>query len=311
MRGGWRRPTPVRPGDLVVVCAPSGAVDLGFLEKGVAALRGLGFRVRLSDGVGDRRRFMAGSVERRVADLHAAFADPEVRGVFCARGGAGAGWLLPHLDAKLLAASDKAFVGYSDLTYIHLFLNGLGLSTFYGPMVAPDFGAGRVEAASFLRAVGGVGEPYSTPEDDIVPLRPGVAEGRLLGGCLTILAAACGTPWPLRPDPAGTVLFFEDVDEPPYRIDRMILQLRSAGCLDGVVGIVFGDMKGCAASSRASFSLEDVVLDALHGLDIPVALGLSSGHSAGPSVTLPLGERCRLTCGDGAARFEILEGDVE
>jgi muramoyltetrapeptide carboxypeptidase len=119
-----------------------------------------------------------------------------------------------------------------------------------------------------------------------------------------------GTRWAFRSDPDGTMLFLEDVDERPYRIDRMLFQLRAAGALEGVRGIVFGDMKGCAPSFNDAYSLEDVLLEALHGLDIPIALGLSSGHTANPLVTLPLGVRARLTCGHDAARFEILEAAV-
>jgi muramoyltetrapeptide carboxypeptidase len=294
---------------VVGVCAPGGAVDAARLEKGTAALRQLGFEVRTSPGILDRARFSAGTVERRVAELHGLFEDDAVAGIVCARGGAGAGWVVPRLDAALLRAHPKVFVGYSDVTLLHLYLNRLGLVTFHGPMAAWELANGSYHRESFLWAVMGQGAPYASEPDELASLRPGEAAGVLRGGCLSLLAAAAGTPWALQAGGEPTLLFVEDVDERPYRIDRLLMQLRQSGALDGVSGIVFGDMKGCSPALDADYSLEDVILDALGGLDIPVALGLSSGHTTHPFVTLPFGVRARLTCGD-EARFELLEAAV-
>jgi muramoyltetrapeptide carboxypeptidase len=275
----------------------------------MAALEALGFRLRASEGLLRRTRFTAGSVERRLAELHGLFADDEVAGIVSARGGAGAGRLLAGLDEALLRAHPKVFIGYSDVTYIHLYLDRLGLASFHGPMVAPDCPEGGFDAPSFRQAVMGEGL-YVSEAEDLLPLRAGEAEGRLRGGCLSILAAACGTPWQLPPDEdEGTILFLEDVNEAPYKIDRMLLQLREAGALAGVRGIVFGDMKGCVPRLDSDYSLEDVIREALEGLDVPLAVGLSSGHTSSPGLTLPLGVRARLSCG-GAARFEVLEPAV-
>lgn len=294
---------------MVGVCAPGGAVDAARLEKGMAALRELGFEARASPGILDRARFSAGTVERRLAELHGLFADDGVAGIVCARGGAGAGWLLPRLDAALLRAHPKVFVGYSDATLLHLYLNRQGLVTFHGPMAAWELANGSYHRSSFLSAVTGQGAPYASEPDDLASLRPGEAMGVLRGGCLSLLATAAGTPWALQTGGEPTLLFLEDVDEKPYRIDRLLMQLRQTGALEGVAGIVFGDMKGCSPALDADYSLEDVILEALAGLDVPVALGLSSGHTTHPFVTLPLGVRARLTCGD-EARFEILEPAV-
>jgi muramoyltetrapeptide carboxypeptidase len=294
---------------VVGICAPGGAVDAARLDKGVAALRELGFEVRASEGLRERSRFAAGDVERRLAELQGLFEDDAVAGIMCARGGAGAGWLLPRLDADLLRAHPKVFVGYSDITLLHLYLNRLGLVTFHGPMAAWELANGTYDRASFLGAVTGEGPLYASEADDLVSLRPGTAEGVLRGGCLSLLAAAAGTPWALRAGGEPTLLFLEDVDEKPYRIDRLLMQLRLSGALDGVAGIVFGDMKGCAPGLDADYSLEDVILDALGGLPVPIALGLSSGHTSHPFVTLPFGVRARLVSGDDA-RFEVLEAAV-
>lgn len=268
----------------------------------------MGFEVRLSESLFDRHRFTAGMRERRLADLQALFLDDAVAGIICARGGAGSAWLLPRLDAARLKDHPKVFVGYSDITFLHLYLHRLGLVTFHGPMAARELADGGFDAESF-RAVMSDATPYASTADDLVVLRPGRAEGILRGGCLSILAAAAGTPWAFRPDPEGTILFLEDIDERPYRIDRLLYQLRAGGQLEGVRGIVFGDMKGCASSFTDPYSLEDVLLEALAGLDVPIALGLSSGHTVSPCVTLPLGVRARLVCGD-QARFEVLEAAV-
>ena len=294
---------------MVGVCAPGGAVDAARLEKGLAALREMGFEVRASPGLLDRARFSAGTVDRRVSELHALFADDGVAGIVCARGGAGTGWLLPRLDAALLRAHPKVFVGYSDVTLLHLYLNREGLVTFHGPMAAWELANGTYHKASFLWAVTGQGMPYVSEPDELSSLRPGQATGVLRGGCLSLLAAAAGTPWALQAGDQPTLLFLEDVDERPYRIDRLLMQLRQSGALDGVAGIVFGDMKGCSPALDADYSLEDVILEALAGLEVPIALGLSSGHTPHPFVTLPLGVRARLICGDDA-RFELLEAAV-
>ncbi len=305
----WTRPKPILPGATIGVCAPSGAVDGARLERGVAELRALGFDVRVPEGVLDRKLFMAGDEPRRIAELHALVADDAIGAIVCARGGAGATRLVGRLDAALLAAHPKPFVGFSDVTALHLLLNRLGLVTAHGPMVAVDLAPGYYDRPSFRHALTGDGAPYRSEEDDLLPLRGGSGEGRLRGGCLSLLAGAAGTAWALEPRGEPTILFVEEVDEPPYKIDRMLGQLRASGALDGVRGVVFGDMKGCAPPRDADFSLEDVILDALAGLDVPIALGLSSGHAAGPQVTLPLGVRARVSCGDTAS-LEVLEPAV-
>ena len=285
-------------------------MDPAALDKGVAELEALGFRVRRAEGALHRRGFTAGPLATRLAGLRDLFADSDVKGIFCARGGAGAASLLPALDAEWFRARPKVFVGYSDITLLHLFLNRLGLVTFHGPMVAKDLAEHAYDRDSLLGAITGEGEPYRSDAEDLLPLHGGEAEGRLRGGCLSLLAGAAGTPWALDTAGEDTILFVEDVDEPPYRIDRMLRQLRYSGALAGVRGIVFGDMKGCSPRIEADYTLEDVVKEALEGLDVPLALGLSSGHGSGPNVTLPFGVRARLSCSADEARFEVREQAV-
>ncbi len=299
----------LRPGDLVGIAAPAGPVDERQLRRGAAELESLGFAVSIPEGLFERRGFTAGSLERRLDELHRLFADDSVAAIWCARGGAGAGRLLWRLDEDLIRSHPKLLVGYSDITYLHLFLGRLGLVTLHGPLAARELAAATYDRPSLWHALTGEGARYSTGEDDLEPLRRGTAEGVLRGGCLSILAAAAGTPWALAADGEDTILFLEDVDERPYRIDRMLLQLRESGALAGVRGLVFGDMKGCAPRLDEPYRLEDVLLEALDGLEVPVALGLSSGHTSSPAVTLPLGVRVRLVC-DERACFEVLEHAV-
>jgi muramoyltetrapeptide carboxypeptidase len=293
------------------VCAPSGPVDPEALARGVAELRGLGFEVHVPEGVLEKTRFTAGSAARRAAELTSLFADPEIAGVVCARGGEGAFDLLPLLDAPVLAAARKPFLGYSDATFLHLLLQRESVVTLHGPMVARGLAGGPAgyERRSLLAGLTGAGPAYASEPDELLPIRPGEAEGRLLGGCLSILSAACGTPWALRAD-EDALLFIEDVDEAPYRVHRLITQLREAGALARVRGVVLGDFLGCSPPLDAGYSLEEVVLDALGAWRGPVALGLSSGHTRGSHVTLPLGTRARLRCSAEEACFGVLEPAV-
>jgi muramoyltetrapeptide carboxypeptidase len=301
----------LRTGDLVGVAAPAGPVDPERLSRGVAEIERLGFAVRVADGVLDRTGFTAGTAESRLAQLHALFADPDVRAIACARGGAGALQLLPRLDLALLAASPKLLLGYSDVTVLQLALGQLGIPSLHGPMVAWELANGEAayDRASLWHALTGQDRPFASGEE-LLPLQDGAADGVLRGGCLSLLAALCGTPWALQTGGEPTILFVEDVDEPPYRVDRLLRQLRLSGALAGVCAFVFGEMRGCRPAAGADYRLEDVIVAALDGFQGPVAIGLPCGHVSTANVTLPLGARARLSCGAGGARFELCEAAV-
>jgi muramoyltetrapeptide carboxypeptidase len=306
------RPRALKRGDVIGVVAPAGPVDADRLQRGVAELERLGFPVRVAEGVLERKGFTAGTVENRLLQLHALFADPGVAAIACARGGAGIVQLLPHLDLEVLRQNPKVLLGYSDVTLLHLAMENLGVTSLHGPMVARELADGDTayDLPSLWHALTGEGEPYESGPDDLVALAEGTGEGVLRGGCLSLLAAAAGTPWAMRGVDERTILFVEDVDEKPYRLDRMLRQQRASGALRGVTGVVFGDMKGCAPGFHEDYRLEDVLLAALDGLDVPVALGLSSGHTAHPNLTLPLGVKARLECVGGEAFFAALEAPV-
>jgi muramoyltetrapeptide carboxypeptidase len=280
------------------------------------ALRGLGYKtVVMPHALAHGPLYYAGTVEQRVADLHAAFADTAIDGIVCARGGWGSAELLPHLDAELLRANPKVFVGYSDHTALHVWLaREAGLVTFHGPMVAADFArADGFDRASWGHALGGDVGWALTASDGLRVLRAGMTEGTLAGGCLSILAEGLGTPYAALPASAQEprILFLEDIGTKPYQWDRMLLHLRYAGLLQQVSGIVFGDMKQCVALEENAL-LEQAVLHALADFTGPIAIGLRSGHVDGANVTVPLGVRVRLEMGAaGSPRIEFLEAAVK
>jgi muramoyltetrapeptide carboxypeptidase len=313
MRGAARtKPRALRAGDVVGIAAPAGPVSEERLERGIAELQSLGLAVVVGEGVLARSGFTAGSAEARLAQLHALYADPDVRAIVCARGGAGTAHVLPGLDRELLSADPKLVLGYSDVTALHLLLDSFGITSLHGPMVAWELADGvpSYDRASLWHGLTGEGSPWASASGEIAPLRSGSAEGVLCGGCLSLLAASVGTPWALETK-EPSILFIEDVDERPYRVDRMLRQLRLSGALAGVRGIVFGEMKGCQAGAEDGYTLHDVLLSALEGLEVPVAVGLPSGHATRPNVTLPLGVRTRLECGDGEARLVVEEAAVQ
>src|SRR5919197_4079278 len=233
-RAPIRKPLRIRSGDVVGVIAPAGAVDGERVGAGVALLEGWGLRVEVGSAVLKRRAYLAGSDEERLADLVQMMEDPRVRAVFCARGGYGSQRLVPRLDLAPLARQPKPIVGYSDVSALLNAAVAAGVVAVHGPMVASDMARGlspRSEAS--LRAL--LTDPAWLWEAEAPEtVRPGRATGRLLGGCLSVLVATLGTPH--APDTDGTILFLEDVGERPYRLDRLLTQLRQAGKLDRVAG---------------------------------------------------------------------------
>jgi muramoyltetrapeptide carboxypeptidase len=243
--------------------------------------------------------YYAGTVEHRLADLHAAFADPAIDGIVCTRGGWGSAELLPYLDAALIRANPKAFIGYSDHTSLHSWLQKeANLVSFYAPMVAADFARdGGVDQISWNHTFHGDSGWSLGAADGLRVLRPGVAEGRLRGGCISILAQALGTPY--APEMGESVLFLEDIGTKPYQWDRMLLHLRYAGQLESARGIVFGDMDQCVAAEEQEY-LERAILHSLRDFDGPIAIGLRCGHVNGANISLPLGIPVKLDLTDVA-----------
>jgi muramoyltetrapeptide carboxypeptidase len=296
-------------GAAISVVAPASFAQPERVERGLAALRALGYAPHLSQHALERGPlFFAGAREARLADLHAAFADEPTSVVMCLRGGYGSNYLLDRLDLELFRNHPKPFFAYSDLTGVQLrLLDQLGLPAFHGPMAAADFYLENgVHLASFQAAI--AGESYQVgPAEGLRTLKPGTAHGTLYGGCLSILVSLLGTPY--EPQTEGKLLFLEDVNAKPYQIDRMLWQLRQAGKLEGVSGIVFGEMLDCASSGASPTLLDDVILRIFKDFDGPIAIGLRSGHVSHENVTLTFGVKAELKV-DKEATLNLIEPAV-
>ncbi len=289
---------PVAPGAGVSVVAPAASANLDRAEQGMKRLRALGFEPRLGRHAFQKGPlYFAGTATQRLADLHAAFADPNTSVVACLRGGYGSNYLLDGLDLDMIRKHPKPFLAYSDLTGVQLWLlDRIGLPAFHGPMIAADFAAeDGVHMASFKAAL--TGQQYNVGSAEGLrvlkagPLQ-GPACGVLYGGCLSILVSLLGTPY--EPRTEGKLLFLEDAGAKPYQIDRMLWQLRQAGKLQGARGIVFGEMLDCASPGAAPELLDEVILRAFEDFDGPIAIGLRSGHVSRQNVTLIFGVEAEL-----------------
>jgi muramoyltetrapeptide carboxypeptidase len=305
------KPAALCPGATLAVLSPASTPKPDLVHRGIGRLQELGYRAVLGKHALDRGPlYYAGTLEQRLEDFHAAFADSAIDGIICTRGGWGSAELLPFLDAGLIRSNPKTFIGYSDHTALHSWLhNEANLVTFHGPMVAADFArADGVDIPSWRHATEGDTSWSLGAADGLRVLRGGIAEGILRGGCLSILAESLGTPY--APQIANSVLFLEDIGTKPYQWDRMLLHLRYAGVLKEAHGIVFGDMRQCVSEEENDY-LERAILHSLRDFEGPIAIGLRSGHVGVPNITLPLGVAVKLDLSDaGNPRMHFLEAAV-
>ena len=288
------KPRALRSGDRVAIVAPASPFKREEFDAGVAELARLGFEPVFDESVFARRRYVAGDPSLRAAAINHAWRDPSIAGLIAVRGGYGSAQLLPLLDASAMCEGRKVFVGYSDITTLLSFHLQHNLACFHGPMIERRLAAGETayDRETFLRAV-----TRSEPLGALVPpgletLRAGEASGVLVGGTLTQLVASLGTPWTFTP-PRGAVLFLEEVAERPYRVDRMLTQLSQAGILARAGALVFGEMPTCDEPGGDP-ALRDVLREFLHDFHGPVLLGFPSGHTTGPTWTLPFGVEARV-----------------
>jgi muramoyltetrapeptide carboxypeptidase len=323
------RPPRLRPGDTVALIAPSSPPSgPRMLALGKKRLEQLGLRVVAGAHALAERGYLAGTDRERLQDLEAAFRDPRVNGIFCARGGYGAGRLLTHtglkprattrrtsgtsFDLDLARRFPKALVGFSDVTMLHLALQAAGVVSFWGPMPCTGLGWSPFSVRSLERAVMSgdpVGRVPFSARRRPTTLCAGTVVGPLTGGTLSLLTASLGTSCEI--DTRGRIVFLEDVDEEPYRVDRMLTQLAAAGKLGEAAGIALGAFTGTRvrhSPGRRSLTLGDVFADHLLPLKIPVLAGLAVGHVR-DQVTLPYGVEARLDA--GKRTLEILEPGVE
>ena len=310
------RPKALRPGDTVGLITPSSYVsDPDRLALAERTARYFGLVPKFGKNVRKREGYLGGSVDDRVEDLHAMFRDPEIKAVFAIRGGYGASQLLDRIDYDLIRANPKIFLGYSDITALHLAIQKrAGLVTFHGPIVLSRFTPfTQTYFRKALFETAPIGRVTNPPDSDPLrpahvqrTVRPGIARGPLLGGNLTLISTTMGTPYEI--ETAGRILFLEDVDEEPYSIDRMLTQLRLAGKLDAAAGVIFGECQDCRPrefkqSFESTLSVGEVVDGILGRLRIPVLSGLTIGHTD-DQLTLPLGVMAQLDADKGELVIE-------
>jgi muramoyltetrapeptide carboxypeptidase len=300
-----RRVRALGPHGKAGVVSPASCVDRSALEAGCRALSALsGWQVATSPCALQSEEGFAGGASSRAASLMEMWQRDDVDAVICARGGYGSNYLLPLLDFNALRMMPKAFVGYSDNTSLLLALERAGMVTFHGPMVASDFARGTADEHSFRAALGGEAQDFSfSAGSPVQALVAGEARGTITGGCLSVVVTSLGTPWEIETE--GKILFLEDVNEKPYRIDRMLMHLLLAGKFRAVRGIIFGAMLGCSPASAEEETLPRMILRVLGGLGIPIVIGFPSGHVESGNITLPFAVPAALDSSEAGVRLQV------
>ena len=313
---GMHKPPRLRAGQTVGLIAPSSNVmenqDIGFA---IDILKSFGFKVKTGQHLYERHGYLAGEDQARAADVNAMFKDPDVDAI-CLRGGYGSPRILPYLDYASIAKHPKVIIGYSDVTaLLNAIYTQTGMVTFHGPIAAQnftDYTLSQFKQVLFDAQAATIAAPpaFETAEgraerdNRITVITPGVAEGKLIGGNLSLMVKLVGTPY--EPDYRGSILILEDVSEAPYRIDGMLTHLKLAGKLQQLAGIAFGKCSDCEIDGN-SLSIEQVLNDHLQPLGIPVIRGLMIGH-IDDLATIPIGVRARLDTSQPG--IQLLESGV-
>jgi muramoyltetrapeptide carboxypeptidase len=309
--GKMIKPRRLRKGDTIGIVSPaSGIFQRSDLWQAVEVLESWGFRVKLGKHVYEHRYCLAGPDEHRAEDLNAFFADDTVDAIFCSRGGYGSARILNDIRYDIIKSNPKIFLGYSDITALHLAIHKMtGLITFHGP-VALGLSPGQItkyrteylfKALTCSRPIGDI--EMADPAKPLVKVAPGIAAGKTIGGNLTLICSTLGTPYEI--DTRGKILFWEDVHEEPRRIDAMLTQLLNAGKLQEAAGVVIGECKDCEPKDPKMNqpSTEDVIFDRIAPLGIPAILGLPIGHTR-DQATIPVGVHAILDATNGRFRIE-------
>jgi len=300
---GLVKPKALRPGATLRLVSPASFLSPEKVETFTRIIEKDGYRLTIAEHAFERHHYLAGTDEERAKDLQEAFADDRVDAVMCTRGGYGCARILPHLDLDAIARSGKMFLGFSDITTLHLALNRRGLPTVHAPM-AYTLSVEREPWVyeSFLNTLVG-GDPIPAEAPGGTTVSGGIAEGIVTGGCLSLLTDSLGTPDAL--DCNGKILIIEDVDENPHRVDAGFTHLRLSGAIQRAAGIVIGEMTRTDErmdENIGSLPWREIVRDRLHGLDVPIIIDFPFGHCKN-MLTLPLGIRARLDADAGTLTY--------
>ncbi len=303
------KPKRLSKGDLIGIISPgSSPEDLGLIDKGVSYLESLGYQIEVGKNVGKARGYLAGEDHERLDDLHYMFEKREVKAIFCVRGGYGSGRLLSKINFNLIRKNPKIFVGYSDLNAIQLsFFQKAKLVTFAGPMLAVDLSGEMNKNAEeqfwrMLTSNKRIGKISNSNNEKFYVLNKGRGEGRIMGGNLSIIASLMGTEY--MPSFKDSILILEEINEAPYRIDRMFNQLKLAKVFKQTKGIILGRFVDCyeSDSTKKTLTLNEVIADYFSGMKIPIIYNVKHGHVK-DMITIPLGVRCKINSSRGFIEF--------
>jgi len=302
------KPAALRQGDKIGLIAPASSFSRDGFLAGCERLRQMGYEPVYSQNIFDRDIYFAGTVERRAHEFQEFWRRDDIAALICVRGGYGSNYLLEKVDYRAVAAHPKILLGCSDVTSVLTAINDrTGLIGFHGPMVAKDIADGTFDLSSWKNALQGATN-WSVPTFGVEVLRTGKASGRLYGGCLSMLVASLGTPYEIQTE--GSILFIEDIAEKPYRIDRMLMQMRLAGKLEKVRGFVFGEMLDCAPPKGETYNLQQVIMRVLAPFNVPIIYGLKSGHVSSGNITLPIGVEAELEAQGADVSLRIVEAST-
>jgi muramoyltetrapeptide carboxypeptidase len=300
------RPRALKPGDTIGVVAPAGPFEKDLFVAGVDAIHGMGFATKIDGGIFMRHGFLAGEDRHRAEHFNAMVADDGVQAIMCARGGYGSLRILDRLDANALFSNPKPLIGFSDITALHQAIRiKIGLITFHGPMVTTLARSNSATVHSWYDTLTGSCDLSQALSASRI-LKPGAAEGVLTGGNLATLCHMVGTPY--GADYSGAILLIEDVGEAPYRIDRMLTQMKMAGTLEGLNGLIVGEFEDCGPQDE----IDALIVERFRDMDIPIVSGVPIGHGK-DNLTVPLGVKVRLDTQGPALRllepvFQVDEG---
>ena len=297
MEGQVIKPRALKPGDTIGIAAPASPFDREAFDRGVAVLESMGYQVQIPEGLFARNGYLAGSDTGRASLLMGLFEDDSISAIFCARGGFGSMRLLPLLDFETICSRPRILMGFSDITALLIVMNNWCRTvTFHGPLVT-TLGKGSEKTQTALINAVASSKPLTLLPDKGIVVNEGKASGRLLGGNLTSLSHLMGTPY--EPSFKGCLLFLEDRGEAPYRIDRMLSQLRLGGHLDGVAGVILGSFQDCGAVD----DVYSLAKEAFSHTGVPIMAGFEFGHGT-ENITIPIGVEAELNTKDGILQFK-------
>jgi muramoyltetrapeptide carboxypeptidase len=302
------RPAALRRGDKIALVAPASSFNHERFLVGCDRLRQMGYEPVYTQNIFERDIYFAGTAERRAHEFQDFWRRDDIAALICVRGGYGSNYLLEKLDYGLIAEHPKILLGCSDITSLLTAMHDrTGLIGFHGPMVAKDIADGTFDGASWESALQGAAN-WTVPASGVEVLRTGKAAGRLYGGCLSMMVASLETPFEIQTE--DSILFIEDIAEKPFRIDRMLMQLRLAGKLDKVRGFVFGEMLDCRPPDGETYTLQQVIMRVLAPYNVPIVYGLKSGHVTSGNITLPIGVKAELEAEGADVSMRILEAST-